>query len=112
LSEKSQRRITSVDTGRGFGIVLMILVHVFTHQIGKGLSDNFVPLVKSMQPILIVSLTPLIIMGVWGSAFTFLSCMALSAKIFQTDHHFEDNRWIFTSFTLPCYSLSYQISRH
>lgn len=85
MSEKPQKRITSVDTGRGFGIVMMILVHVFTHQIGKGLSDNFVPLLTSMHPILIGSLTPLIILGVWGSAFTFLSCMALSAKIFQTD---------------------------
>ncbi len=86
----SQKRITSVDTGRGFGIMLMILVHLFTHQIGKGLSSNFIPLVKSMHPILLGSLVPLIIMGVWGSAFTFLSCMALSAKIFQTDP--KDNR--------------------
>ncbi|MHA1109540.1 MAG: hypothetical protein ACTSRE_00450 [Promethearchaeota archaeon] len=90
MSEKPLKRITSVDTGRGFGILLMILVHVFAHQIGGGLSDNFVPLLTSMHPILIGSLTPLIIMGVWGSAFTFLSCMALSAKIFQTD--LKDNR--------------------
>ena len=90
MSEKPLKRITSVDTGRGFGILLMILVHIFTHQIGSGLSDNFVPLLTSMHPILIGSLTPLIVMGVWGSAFTFLSCMALSAKIFQTDP--KDNR--------------------
>ena len=85
MSEKSQKRITSVDTGRGFAIILMILVHLFTQQIGRGLSDNFVPLVTSMHPVLLGTLTPLVIMGTWGSAFTFLSGMTLSAKIFQTD---------------------------
>jgi uncharacterized membrane protein YobD (UPF0266 family) len=69
---------------------MMTLVHVFTHQIGKGNSEMFVPLISSMHPILLGSLTPLIILGTWGSAFTFLSCIAISANIFQIDP--KDNR--------------------
>lgn len=90
LSEKSNKRIISVDTGRGFAIFLMTLVHMFTHQIGKGDSEMFVPLISSMHPVLLGSLTPLVILGTWGSAFTFLSCIAISANIFQMDP--KDNR--------------------
>jgi len=90
LTEKPMKRLVSVDTGRGFAIFIMVLVHVFTHQIGKGDSELFVPLVSSMHPILLGSLIPLVILGTWGSVFTFLSCIAASVNIFQTDP--KDNR--------------------
>jgi hypothetical protein len=84
------KRIVSKDTGLGFGICLMILVHIFTHQIGHTDPELFVPVVSQMSTFMIVTLLPLIVMGVWGSAFTMLSCMTLTTKIMAMDP--KDNK--------------------
>jgi len=84
------KRIVSKDTGLGFGICLMLIVHIFTHQIGQSNPDNFVPVISQLSTFTLITLIPLIVMGVWGSAFTMLSCMALTIKIKAMDP--KDNK--------------------
>ncbi len=79
------KRFVSKDTGLGFGIIVMIIVHVFAHQIAQGDSTLFVPIVSQMSIFMLITLIPLIIMGTWGSAFTLLSCMALTTKVHIMD---------------------------
>lgn len=75
------KRFVSKDTGLGFGIVVMIFVHIFTYQIAQGDPSLFVPVVSQMSIFMLITLIPLIIMATWGSGFTMLSCMALTTKV-------------------------------
>ena len=84
------KRFVSKDTGLGFGIVVMIFVHVFTHQIAQADPSLFVPVVSQMSIIMMITLIPLIIMGTWGTVFTMLSCMAITTKVHAMDP--KDNK--------------------
>ncbi len=75
------KRFVSKDTGMGFGIVLMIFVHIFTHQIAQADASLFIPIVSQLSIFMLITLIPLIIMGTWGSSFTMLSCMVLTTKV-------------------------------
>ncbi|MHA1473682.1 MAG: hypothetical protein ACTSQ5_00700, partial [Promethearchaeota archaeon] len=79
------KRFVSKDTGLGFGIVVMIFVHVFTHQIAQADPSLFIPVVSQMSLFLLITLVPLIVMGTWGTSFTMLSCMALTTKVHAMD---------------------------
>jgi len=84
------KRFVSKDTGLGFGIVVMIFVHVFTHQIAQADPSLFIPVVSQMSLFLLITLVPLIVMGTWGTSFTMLSCMALTTKVHAMDP--KDNK--------------------
>ena len=84
------KRFVSKDTGMGFGIILMIVIHVFSHQIAQGDSSLFVPVISQMSIFMLITLIPLIVMGTWGSGFTLLSCMALTTKVHAMDP--KDNK--------------------
>lgn len=61
-----KQRLISIDTAKGFGIFIMILVHLFTQAIARGDPAVFVPVVSQMSIFLWIILFPLIIMSVWG----------------------------------------------
>jgi hypothetical protein len=84
------KRFVSKDTGLGFGIILMILVHMFTHQIAQDDPLLFIPIVSQMSIFMLITLIPLLIMATWGSGFTTLSCMALTTKVHSMDP--KDNK--------------------
>ncbi|MHA1901835.1 MAG: hypothetical protein ACTSW5_13140 [Promethearchaeota archaeon] len=79
------KRFVSKDTGLGFGIVIMIIVHVFTHQLAQADPSLFVPVVSQMSLFMVITLIPIIIMGTWGTSFTMLSCMAITTKVHAMD---------------------------
>jgi len=85
------KRFVSKDTGLGFGIIMMIIVHIFTHQIAQGDPTLFVPIVSQMSIFMLIALIPLVVMGTWGSAFSMLSCMALTTKVHTMDP--KDNKF-------------------
>ena len=84
------KRFVSKDTGLGFGIMVMIFIHVFTHQIAQADPSLFIPVVSQMSIFMLITLTPLIIMATWGSCFTMLSCMALTTNVYAIDP--KDNK--------------------
>ena len=84
------KRFVSKDTGLGFGIIVMIIVHVFTHQIAQGDPSLFVPVLSQLNIFMLITLIPLIVMGTWGSSFTMLSCMAITTKVHIMDP--KDNK--------------------
>jgi hypothetical protein len=79
------KRFVSKDTGLGFGIVVMIIIHVFTHQIAQADPSLFVPVISQMSLFMLITLIPLIIMGTWGTGFTMFSCMAITTKVHSMD---------------------------
>jgi len=85
------KRFVSKDTGLGFGIVVMIIIHVFTHQIAQADPSLFVPVVSQMNLFMLITLIPLIIMGTWGTSFTMFSCMAITTKVHSMDP--KDNKF-------------------
>ncbi|QEE18082.1 hypothetical protein DSAG12_03920 [Promethearchaeum syntrophicum] len=85
------KRFVSKDTGLGFGIVIMIIVHIFTHQLAQADPSLFIPVVSQMDLFLLITLIPLIVMGTWGTSFTMLSCMAITTKVHSMDP--KDNKF-------------------
>ena len=59
----------------------MILVHLFTQAIAQGDPSLFIPVVSQLSPLLWIILTPLMIMGVWGSVFTVMTCLIITRKM-------------------------------
>ncbi len=88
---KSVKRISGLDSAKGFGILIMILVHLFTQQIARGDSALFVPVVTGLNPLMFVILAPLIVMGVWGSIFTVFTCILISKQMFQIQQKYKDD---------------------
>ncbi|RLI63215.1 MAG: hypothetical protein DRO88_10455 [Promethearchaeia archaeon] len=76
-----QNRLVGIDTAKGFGIFIMILVHLFTQAIAQGDPSLFIPVVSQLSPLLWIILTPLMIMGVWGSVFTVMTCLIITRKM-------------------------------
>ena len=76
-------RLASIDTTKGFGIFIMILVHLFTQQIAQGNTSYFVPVVSQLHPLMFLILVPLIVMGVWGSIFTLMTCLVITTQMLQ-----------------------------
>lgn len=75
-------RFAGVDTTKGFGIFIMILVHLFSQQIGQGDSSAVEPLLSQLNPFLIVIFLPVLVMGVWGSIFTLLTSLVITNQMF------------------------------
>ncbi|MHA1672637.1 MAG: hypothetical protein ACTSYI_03335, partial [Promethearchaeota archaeon] len=88
---KSVKRLAGIDTAKGFGIFIMILVHLFTQQIARGDSTLFVPVISGLNPLMFIILAPLIIMGVWGSIFSLMSCILISKQMFQIHHQYQND---------------------
>ncbi|MCF2140153.1 MAG: hypothetical protein K9W44_08875 [Candidatus Lokiarchaeota archaeon] len=76
-----KQRLISIDTAKGFGIFIMILVHLFTQAIARGDPAVFVPVVSQMSIFLWIILFPLIIMSVWGSIFTVMTCLIITIQM-------------------------------
>ena len=84
------KRFVSKDTGLGFGIILMIFIHIFTHQIAQVDPSLFIPVISQMSLFMLITLIPLLVFATWGSGFTVLSCMALTTKVHSMDP--KDNK--------------------
>ncbi len=79
------KRMVSKDTCLGFGICVMIIVHLFTQQIGGSDPGMFIPLVNQMSLFTLITLLPLMIMGTWGSIFTLFTCTVLTMQVKHMD---------------------------
>ncbi|MBA7577200.1 hypothetical protein ES708_19046 [subsurface metagenome] len=77
------RRLVGLDTAKGFGIFLMILVHLFSHQVARANSELFVPVLSQMSPMMLIFLSPLIFFGTMGSAFTIFTCLSTTLKMYE-----------------------------
>ncbi|MHA1611019.1 MAG: hypothetical protein ACTSVZ_13065 [Promethearchaeota archaeon] len=88
---KSGKRLAGIDSAKGFGIFIMILVHLFTQQIARGDSTLFVPVVSGLNPLMFIILAPLIVMGVWGSIFTLMTCILISKQMFQIQDRYQND---------------------
>ena len=77
----TSKRFVGLDVTRGFGIMVMLLIHAMIQQIGDYDDSIFIPHVKSMHPVALILLAPLVLLGLWGTAFPLIASITISVQM-------------------------------
>ncbi|MHA1888698.1 MAG: hypothetical protein ACTSX0_11765 [Promethearchaeota archaeon] len=80
---KSTSRLVGLDFGKGFGILAMILIHSIIQQIAEFNGALFVPTFSSIPLIILIILVPLLLLALWGTAFTTFSVIGITNQLLK-----------------------------
>ena len=80
-TEKRPRRLLSLDTLRGFGILYMLLAHPLLFRVFEQERGQIQTIWNNTPLIVIILMFPLIMVMIWGAIFTFLSGVSISYSL-------------------------------
>ena len=77
----TSKRFVGLDVTRGFGIIIMLLIHGIIQQVGDYDDSIFIPHVKNLHPVALIFIAPLVLLALWGTAFPLIASINISVQM-------------------------------